>query len=66
MAKKKHGLVDRLMHPGQHEEEIEEVQGDETLPAAKKPEPKSRKAGKADPAADYQTHPKFSKFKGRA
>lgn len=79
MAKKKHGLVDRLMHPGSNEEpdEVErqeqiegggseEVEGDEASPAVKTPESKPRKAGKRDRAADYQTHPKFAKFKGRA
>lgn len=37
--------------------------GAEPSPAAKSQ--KARKSGRANPAADYQEHPKFAKFKGR-
>lgn len=60
MAKKK-SLVDRIAHPFQDDEGLAPEADKES--AGEHEEQEAAVKGKADPAADYKNHPKFSKFK---
>ncbi len=67
MAKKKDGIVDRIMHPGKHAEPQGELQ-DPPAELQSEPAPAEEVAKALSPsrsakaAKDYSNHPKFSKF----